>query len=167
MKTGAVDPGLRQALGITTGSAVFLRRAVRRCIGFPPEWQTKITRINVKASARVFSKWKSMGFYCAPGERSGAAIRAPLLHPFPRRTASPSPPPLFLSRIYAAFLSENAAFVSRARRVLERSKSYSAPASLLYGLPEPVFAWYKRVIRGRFARLAPETSLTPTANFLD
>lgn len=69
----------------------------------------------------------------ARGERSGTAIRAPLLHPFPRHGARQVLPRL-LSSCLAAFLSENAAFVSRARRALERSKSYSALASLLYGL---------------------------------
>jgi len=64
----------------------------------------------------------------------------------------------------AAFLSENAAFVSRLRR--ERSKSYSASTNLLYDLFEPVFAWYKRVIRfaplrkfGEFSQLIKKQAL--------
>jgi hypothetical protein len=111
------------------------------------EWQTKITRINVKASARVFSKWKSMEFYCVFEERRpGAAIRTPLFHPFRRRASRrirTRPPLFFLSRIYAAFLSENTAFVSKTscsvlrndRNPITRARSLArslAPASLLY-----------------------------------
>lgn len=75
-----------------------------------------------------------MGFYCAFGERSGAAIRAALTSPLSPQALGELLLHLLLSCLVytAAFLSENATFVSRPGRALERSKSYIAPRLVYY-----------------------------------
>lgn len=112
-----------------------------------PEWQAKITRINVKVSARVFSKWKSMKFYCVCvcvfGDCNSRALHFTLS----------LPSPFFLSRVHCCFLVRECRLYVQIPSCSTRTRSKSCSARLLYytgsrGIREPVFAWYKRVIQG-------------------
>lgn len=111
-----------------------------------PEWQAKITRINVKASARVFSKWKSMKFYCVWvcvcvfGDCNSRAFTLSL------------PSPLFLSRVHCCFLVRECRLYVQipSCSLLELDRNPVARGyfiiQALGAFEKSVFAWYKRVI---------------------